>query len=492
MTDTSIYRRLAAQTDGAFLIGVVGPVRTGKSTFIKQFMDALVIPHIENEYARERARDELPQSGSGRTIMTAEPKFVPEEAVSIRLDDSSEISVRLIDSVGYMVDGAAGATEDGTERMVTTPWFDHEVTMTEAAELGTRKVIEEHSTIGIVVTTDGSFGELPREKFIEPESRVIRELQRIGKPFLVVLNSADPEGEGARALAQAISSQHNVRVLCVNCLKLDEGRITRILSTLLEEFPLCSIGIHLPDWFSALPEDSDLSRNLLCGMRDAFTNCHKLGDLAEAKNRIEAMDTVSRVQDVEHELSRGAVSISIQMPRALYYQTISEQTGLQVGNDGDLISILTKMSKMQREYERIRPALESVWETGYGVVLPEPEEMRLEEPQIVRKNGKYGVKLSASAPAIHLLRTDVETEVRPAIGGEAASEEIINFLLQGFDGDVNRIWESNIFGKSLNELAEEGLYAKIDSLPDSARRKLKQTLQRLVNENCNNLICILF
>ena len=492
MTDSSIYRRLAAQTDGAFLIGVVGPVRTGKSTFIKQFMDTLVIPHIENEYARERARDELPQSGSGRTIMTAEPKFVPEEAVSICLDDSNEISVRLIDSVGYMVDGAAGATEDGTERMVTTPWFDHEVTMTEAAELGTRKGIEEHSTIGIVVTTDGSFGELPREKFVEPEGRVIRELQRIGKPFLVVLNSADPEGEGARALAQTISLQHSVRVLCVNCLKLDEGRITRILSTLLEEFPLCSIGIHLPDWFSALPEDSELSRNLLCGMRDAVADCYKLGDLAEAKKRIESMDSVSRVQDVEHELSRGAVSISVQMPRALYYQTISEQTGLQVDNDGDLISILAKMSRMQREYERIRPALESVWETGYGVVLPEPEEMRLEEPQIVRKNGKYGVKLSASAPAIHLLRTDVETEVRPAIGGEAASEEIINFLLQGFDGDVNRIWESNIFGKSLNELAEEGLYAKIDSLPESARRKLKQTLQRLINENCNNLICILF
>lgn len=492
MTDSSIYRRLAAQTDGAFLIGVVGPVRTGKSTFIKQFMDALVIPHIENEYARERARDELPQSGSGRTIMTAEPKFVPEDAVSIRLDDSSEISVRLIDSVGYMVDGAAGATEDGSERMVTTPWFDHEVTMTEAAELGTRKVIEEHSTIGIVVTTDGSFGELPREKFVEPEGRVIRELQRIGKPFLVLLNSADPEGEGARALAQSISMQYNVRVLCVNCLKLDEGRITRILSSLLEEFPLCSIGIHLPDWFSALPEDSELSRNLLRGLRDAVSDCRKLGDLAMAKSCIESMDTVSRVQDVEHELSRGAVSISVQMPRALYYQTISEQTGLQVGNDGDLISILTKMSRMQREYERIRPALESVWESGYGVVLPEPEEMRLEEPQIVRKNGKYGVKLSASAPAIHLLRTDVETEVRPAIGGEAASEEIINFLLQGFDGDVNRIWESNIFGKSLNELAEEGLYAKIDSLPENARRKLKQTLQRLINENCNNLICILF
>ena len=491
MTDTSIYRDLAAQTDGAFLLGVVGPVRTGKSTFIKRFMETLVIPRIENTYTRQRAIDELPQSGSGRTIMTAEPKFVPEDAVSIRVDDSTDLSVRLVDCVGYMVEGAAGQFEDGEERMVTTPWFDHEVTMTEAAEKGTGKVISEHSTIGIVVTTDGSIGDIPREKYIEPEARVIRELKEIGKPFVVLLNSAEPESESAVSLAAQLAEEYGVRCLCVNCLKIDEEGITRVLQSVLEEFPLKSIGFFLPDWMDALPEESELKQQLYNHIREAVAGGEKIRDCKKAVAALAGSEIVSQAKLGKSDMGNGAMCITIQMPRALYYQTISDQTGIEVKSDGDLIATLTEMSAVKLDYDRLRSALEDVRANGYGVVMPDASQMQLEEPQIVRQNGKYSVRLKASAPAIHMMMTNIETEVTPAIGGETASEDIINFLLQGFDGDVNRIWESNIFGKSLNDIAEEGLYAKIEALPENAKRKLKETLQRIINEGSSGLICIL-
>jgi len=491
MTDNKIYQDIAARTGGAFMLGVVGPVRTGKSTFIKRFMEKLVIPQIENTYMRERARDELPQSGSGRTIMTAEPKFVPEDAVTIMLDENTSLAVRLVDCVGYMVDGASGQYEDGDERLVTTPWFDHEVTLTDAAEKGTYKVITEHSTIGIVVTTDGSICDIPREKYIEPEERVINELKEIGKPFVVLLNSSHPDSEEAIDIAKEISEKYEVQCLRVNCLKLSENDISSIISSVLKEFPLKSIGIFLPEWLDALPEDNELKVDIFNLILKANEGSYKIKDCFESIPLIEECECISKAKVSGSDLGTGAITVEIQLPRALYYSTISEQTGVSVKNDRDLISALTEMSAVKLDYDKLRTALEDVRSKGYGVVMPDSSQMRLEEPQIVKQGGKYSVKLKANAPAIHMLMTNIETEVTPAIGGETASEDIINFLLQGFDGDVNRIWQSNIFGKSLYDIAEEGLTSKIESLPQNAKSKLQETLQRIINEGSGGLICIL-
>jgi len=491
MIATNIYHDIALRTDGAFMLGVVGPVRTGKSTFIKRFMEKLIIPQIENTYMRERAKDELPQSGSGRTIMTAEPKFVPEEAVTVRLSDDTELSVRLVDCVGYMVDGAAGQFEDGMERLVTTPWFDHEVSLTEAAEKGTYKVINEHSTIGLVITCDGTICDIPREKYIYAEERVIAELKEIGKPFVVLLNSADPRSDKAKSISKEISNSYGVRCICANCQELDEDDIGEILQSVLEEFPLKSMGFYLPEWLDALPDDNELKTDIF---NRIFENCQGAERIRDCKEIVESLsecENISGVKVKRNDLGTGCAMISMQLPRALYYDTISQQTGLLVKNDGDLISTLTEMSIIKSDYDKLKKALDDVRSKGYGVVMPDSAQMHLEEPQIVRQGTKYTVKLKASAPAIHMMMTNVETEVSPAIGGETASEDIINFLLQGFDGDVNRIWQSNIFGKSLNDIAEEGLNSKIEALPESAKEKLQETLQRIINEGSGGLICIL-
>ena len=491
MTDTNIYRDIAARTDGAFMLGVVGPVRTGKSTFIKRFMEKLVIPQIDNTYMKERAKDELPQSGSGKTIMTAEPKFVPENPVNISLAGNTELAVRLVDCVGYMVDGAAGQFEDGEERMVTTPWFDHEISMTEAAEKGTYKVITEHSTIGIVITTDGSICDIPREKYLVPEERVINELKEIGKPFIVLLNCIDPESEQAAETAREISENYGVRFLRVNCLKLEEAGIACIIRSVLEEFPLKSIGLFLPEWLEALPGDNTLREEIFGNILDSCDGVCKIKDCYDSVGKLAQCENISEVTISKSDLGSGNVEVNVCLPRTLYYKTISEQTGIQVNNDGDLISTLAEMSTVKQDYDKLRSALEDVRTKGYGVVMPDSSQMQLEEPQIVRQGGKYSVKLKANAPAIHMMMTNIETEVTPAIGGETASEDIINFLLQGFDGDVNRIWQSNIFGKSLYDIAEEGLTSKIESLPQSAKDKIQETLQRIINEGSGGLICIL-
>ena len=491
MTDSSIYNDIAVRTDGAFMLGVVGPVRTGKSTFIKRFMEMLVIPRIENTYMRERARDELPQSGSGRTIMTAEPKFVPENAVTIQLGNHAELSVRLVDCVGYMVDGAAGQYEDGSERMVTTPWFDHEVTLTEAAEQGTYKVIAEHSTVGIVVTTDGSICDIPREKYEQAEARAIKELKEIGKPFVVLLNSTTPAGENTISMAHRIADQYDVQCIPVNCQSMQEADIAEIVRSVLEEFPLQSIGVFLPEWLDALPEGNELEQELYTALLNATENAERIKDCDHIINSLFDCEFISSVSMEKNDLATGVSELKVNLPRDLYYEMIREHTGIEVKNDGDLIIALAEMSAVQEDYSRIREALEDVRTRGYGVVLPRSDQMQLEEPQIVRQGGKYTVKLKANAPAIHMLMTNIETEVTPAIGGETASEEIINFLLQGFEGDVNRIWQSNIFGKSLNDIAEEGLTAKIASLPENTKQKLKEALERIINEGSGGLICIL-
>ena len=491
MSDQNIYADIARRTGGAVMVGVVGPVRTGKSTFIKRFMETMVIPNIDNEYARERAKDELPQSGSGRTIMTSEPKFVPEEAVSMTIDGEVQLSVRLVDCVGYMVDGAAGQFENGEERLVATPWAENEISMSEAAELGTHKVITEHSTIGIVVTTDGSICGIEREKYRAAEERVIRELQEIGKPFAVIVNSASPNSREALETAESIRHKYGAETLCLDCLNMDERDILRVMRAVLEDFPIESVGFFLPDWLEALPEKNALKSAVYTDIIESFSSIEKYRDLDRALSAIAEKEEISAAERSGSELGEGRTSVTLSLPRTLYYRSISEETGVEIRNDGELFSALSEMSAVKGEYDRIRDALQSVREKGYGVVLPNMEQMQLEEPKIVRQGGKYSVRLKANAPAIHLMMTNIETEVTPAIGGETASEDIINFLLQGFDGDINRIWQSNIFGKSLYDIACESLTNKVCSLSENARGKLQHTLERIINEGSAGLICIL-
>ena len=491
MTNTDIYKDISARTNGAIMIGVVGPVRTGKSTFIKRFMETLVIPNIDDEYMRERARDELPQSGSGRTIMTAEPKFVPEEAVQIRLGEDASCSVRLGDCVGYMVSGASGRFEDGSERLVTTPWFDHEVTMTEAAESGTRKVICDHSTIGLVITTDGSICDIDRGAYVEPEERVVSELQSIGKPFVILLNSAEPDSEYAIELETQLAEKYSAPCMRVNCQQLNENGITEIMRRVLGQFPLSELSIKFPDWFDAIEYKNSMKSELFRSIINSSGGVCCVDDIGIMLSEMEQSELVEAAYIENSDMGSGVINIAVDIPRALYYKLISDESGLDIQSDGQLVSILREMSAVKQEYDKIKDALESVKNTGYGVVMPDHEQLQIEEPQLVKQGGKYAVKLKARAPAIHMLRTGVETVVSPSIGGDNASEEIISFLLQGFDGDMSRLWESNIFGRPLYDIAQEGIAERLNSLPQNARAKLQETLQRIVNEGRGTLICIL-
>ncbi len=491
MIDTTIYQNMAERTDGNIYIGVVGPVRTGKSTFIKRFMETMVLPNLEDMYARERARDELPQSGSGRTITTAEPKFVPETAVSVALPGAAVCRVRMADSVGYMVPGAVGNLEDGAERMVMTPWYDEEIPLTQAAEEGTRRVIADHSTIGILVTTDGSVSGIERTAYEAPEARAAEELNRIGKPYVILLNCTDPDTEEARSLAETIGARYGRRCIPVNCLRLGEAEMREILKDILFEFPAQRFEVFLPAWIDALSGGNALRQDIFETLRSAAGETEKMGDAAEMAGRVAENELVSAAVIDQLDLGSGCVRLRISLPAQLYYQTISEESGFPIQSDRDLMLLLRSVSGLKSEYERVHAALEDVRTKGYGIVMPTPEEMRLEEPQIVRQGGRYGVKLKASAPSIHMILANIETEVSPAIGGERASEDIINFLLEGYDGDMSRIWESNIFGKALNDIAGEGLTNKIRAMPDDAQSKLQTTIQRIVNEGSGGLICIL-
>ena len=491
MEQRKIYEDIALRTEGDIYIGVVGPVRTGKSTFIKRFMETMVIPNIDNVYRRERSRDELPQSGSGRTIMTAEPKFVPEEAVEVTLENGAAFSVRLIDCVGYMVPGAVGSLEDGSPRMVTTPWFDYEIPMTEAAEIGTRKVIAEHSTIGIVVTTDGTITDIPREDYLEAEERVITELKELGKPFLVVLNSAYPNSDRAQSIRADLISRYDVTCVCADCLELDERAVTDIIKGVLYEFPVKELDLFLPPWVDALPYDHPIKSGLYAAIREGCGGMHRIRDVEGAVAAIGACDTVSSARITSISLGTGLAAAQMDLPRSLFYETLSQQSGFAVHDDGDLLGLLSELSHVKWEYDKVAGALEEVRRTGYGIVVPGTDELVLEEPEIVRQGGRYGVRLKASAPSIHMIRADIETEVSPIVGNEKQSEEMVNFLLQEFEGDTKAIWQSNIFGKSFHELGSEDLNTKLKRMPDDARGKLQETLQRIINEGSGGLICII-
>ena len=488
---TSIYQDMAARTGGSIYIGVVGPVRTGKSTFIKRFMETQVLPHIDNAYRRDRAQDELPQSGSGRTIMTAEPKFVPEEAVCIRLEDDVTFSVRLIDCVGYMVPGAMGQFEDLSPRMVMTPWYDHEIPMTEAAEIGTRKVITDHSTVGIVITTDGTITDIPREDYLEAEERVIRELQEIGKPFLVLLNSADPRGSRAASIAAEIGEKFGVSCLPVNCLALEEQELRSLLQGLLYEFPLQELDVFLPPWVDALPGEHPIKNDLYQSIAAGTAGLHCIRQLAPYLASLQNTENVESAGVDAMDLGQGVAQASIRLPRGLFYTTLSQRSGLSVSDDGDLMELLTELAEVRKAYDKVAPALIAARETGYGIVLPTVEELELEDPEIVRQGGRYGIRMRASAPSIHMIRADVSTTVSPIVGNEKQSEEMVNYLLRQFEGDTGKIWESNIFGRSFNEIAGEDLQAKLKRMPPDAQAKLREALERIINEGGGGLICII-
>ena len=487
----SLYRDIALRTDSNIYIGVVGPVRTGKSTFIKRFMETLVIPNIENVYLKERAKDELPQSGSGKTIMTAEPKFVPEDAVPISLDDDVSLSVRLIDCVGYMIESAVGRYENGAERMVSTPWFDHEISMTEAAEIGTHKVIADHSTIGLVVTTDGSVCGIPRAEYVDAERRVIEELQAIGKPFVVLVNSTSPNSEEAVTVCHEIQERFGVHTLCVNCYELRLGDITEILKKVLLEFPIEELTVTIPGWVESLEYGTPLLMSLLDSIRSTFSDVSLIKDVYDGVKGFLENEYIENAVIRKLDMGAGEVHTELYVPRELYYETISQQSGFAVRDDGDLLNILKELRTVKSEYDCIRDALRDVRESGYGIVLPKSADLRLEEPEIVQNGGRYSVKLKANAPAIHMIMTNIETTVSPAIGGESASGEIVNLLMQSLDGDVSKIWDSNIFGKSLYDIAAEGVSAKIAGMSLSARSKFQETLQRVINEGAGGLICII-
>ncbi len=487
----AIYHDMAERTGNSIYIGVVGPVRTGKSTFIKRFMETQVLPNINNVYRRDRAKDELPQSGSGRTIMTAEPKFVPEEAVEIHLDDETSFSVRLIDCVGYMVPGAVGQFEDLAPRMVMTPWYDYEIPLTEAAEIGTRKVITDHSTVGVVITTDGTVTEIPRDDYLEAEERVIRELQEIGKPFIVLLNSLTPDSDRTQAIANDIEQRYGVRCLPINCLELTQDEISQMMRELLYEFPLQELDLFLPPWVDALPNEHPIKCGIYETIRTQSEQLHHIRDLDDCLSRMKADEHIDDLGIRNIQLGIGVAQADINVPRALFYDTLSERSGLTVRDDGDLMELMTELSTVKNDYDKVAAALQSAKETGYGIVMPSVEELDLEDPEIVRQGGRYGVRMKASAPSIHMIRADIETTVSPIVGNEKQSEDMVNYLLQEFEGDTSKIWQSNIFGRSFHEIVGEDLQAKLKRMPEDSQKKLREALERIINEGSGGLICII-
>ena len=491
MENSNLYQDIQSRTDGDIYVGVVGPVRTGKSTFIKRFMDLLVIPNIENEYKKERAKDELPQSAGGRTIMTTEPKFVPNEAVQINLGDNLKFKARLVDCVGYLVNNAIGYLEDDVPRMVKTPWSDEEIPFERAAEIGTKKVIDEHSTIGILITTDGSFSEIPREDYIDAEERVVNELRALNKPFVIVLNSSDPNSEYTTQLAEKLEEKYGVSVLPLNCSELNIEDINNMFGKILYEFPIEQINVSLPKWVNTLDDSHWLKQSLYTDIKNAFSNIRVLKEVKPCVDNINSTDVINNSVLQEINLGNGNINITIELKDNLFYQILSDLTGVNITDEGDLFSVLTSFAQTKKEYDKICYALESAKATGYGIVTPGMEDLILDEPEMVKQGSKFGVKLKATAPSLHIIRANIETEVSPIVGSEKQSEELVNYLLSEFESDPQKIWESNIFGKNLHELVNEGLQNKLSRMPEDAQGKLQETLERIVNEGSGGLICII-
>ena len=484
----NIYRDIAQRTGGNVYIGVVGPVRTGKSTLIKRIMEQLVIPNIQDMYRRERARDELPQSSSGKTIMTSEPKFIPEEAAQIHLEDSVTLYLRMIDSVGYMVDGAVGAEEDGVPRMVSTPWFDYEIPMTDAAELGTKKVIQEHCSMGLVVTTDGSVTDIPRQDYIDAERRAILDMQQTKKPFLVIVNSRDPNSQQAINVKSYIQETYGIEPMVADCQGLDEQQIKQMLQNILYAFPMGQLQVYFPRWMDAVEQDHPVKAQLYKSLLEMAQKIQVLADAESTLADLRQLEYVTEFSIRDMDLATGTVSCTLNFPESLFYEILSNRAGMPIENDAQLLSLLSELSKAKQEYDKISDALASCQATGYGIVMPDADAMTLETPEILKKGGAYGVKLKAGAPSIHMIRVDIDTQISPMVGSEQQSQELISYLCAE---DPEKLWQSNIFGKSVYAMIQEGLTSKLVRTPQEVRDKFRGSLTKIVNEGASGLICLI-
>lgn len=491
MESKTVYKDIAKRTGGDIYIGVVGPVRTGKSTFIKRFMESLVIPNIKNETVRERATDELPQSAAGRTIMTTEPKFIPEEAVRISLEEGTNFNVRMIDCVGYIVPSSLGYIENDEPRMVMTPWFDKEIPFNMAAEIGTQKVINEHSSIGLVITTDGSISDIPRNEYEEVEQRVIKELRQINKPFVVLLNCANPNASSAVALRAELSQRYGVPVTAVNCMELNNNDINTILSEVLYQFPVREIAVSMPGWVTALDMDHWLKQSLYNSVKETAQGINRIGELKNKMQDLANSEHVNRMYVDNIDLGKGSAAVNVEVKGDLFYNILGECTGLDIPDESALLPCMIELAKVKKEYDKVKCALDEVAATGYGIVMPTLEELTLEEPEIMKQGGRYGIRLKASAPSIHMMAANINTEVNPIVGSEKQSEELVMYLLKEFEENPKKIWGSNIFGKSLHELVNEGLHNKLYRMPSDARMKMQETIERITNDGCSGLICII-
>ena len=491
MEKYDIYKDIAVRGDGDIYIGVVGPVRTGKSTFITKFMESIVIPNISNKLQKKIATDEMPQSADGKTIMTTQPKFVPANAVKVQFKNKSSANIRLVDCVGYIVDGASGHMEDGKPRLIKTPWSEEEIPFDKAAEIGTRKVITEYSTIGVVVTTDGSFSEIPRAKYVEAEKRTINELKALNKPFVVLLNSVNPNSAESISLAEQLEREYNVTVLCKDVSKLDADGIEEIMEKILMEFPMFAFNVNIPDWLRVLPVDSPIISEFVSSIKVASSKMCKMRDFYQLNDIFDNSANFESPMLTELKLDKGIVDYSVNVREGVFYRVLSEQCGRVISDDCQLMSFVKNCAEDSRKYEKIKSALADAEENGYGVVLPTIEEMNLEEPVLVKQGGKYGVKLKASAPSLHIMKVDVKTEVAPIVGTEKQGEDLVNYLMGEFEDNPQGIWETNMFGKSLHDLVNEGLSSKISAMPQDAQNKMRATLSKMVNENKGGMLCIL-
>ncbi|NLK73203.1 MAG: stage IV sporulation protein A [Clostridiales bacterium] len=491
MDHLNIYESIAERTQGDIYIGVVGPVRTGKSTFIKRFMDLMVIPNVENVYVKERVKDEVPQSGAGKTIMTTEPKFVPNEAVEITLAENSKLKVRLVDCVGYMVPGAIGHMEDGKPRMVSTPWSPTHIPFEEAAEIGTRKVISDHSTIGLVITTDGSIAEIERNNYIQAEDRVIKELKDLNKPFIVVLNSIFPESERAIELKKDIEEKYGVPVIAANCARMNINTVNNILESILFQFPVSQINFRLPGWIDGLSKEHWIKEKLIERIKDWSYSINNIRDVQESVVQFKEMEIIKESNIKAVNLGSGIIDVGIDTREDLFYQVLEEITGYEVKGDYQFFEMIKSFAYAKKEYDKIKEALNEVKETGYGMVPPDFSNMELEDPEIFRQGSRFGVRLRAKAPSLHIIRTDIFTEVAPIVGSEKQSEDLTKYLLEEFETDPSRIWTTNIFGKSLNEVVSEQMQSKLVGMPYNVRVKMQKTLQKIVNDGKGNFICII-
>ena len=486
-----IYETIAKRTGGDIYIGVVGPVRTGKSTFIKQFMEKTVIPSIADEEARSRARDELPQSASGRTVMTAEPKFIPENGARVETRGGMKMNLRMVDCVGYLVDGAIGGEEDGSPRMVNTPWSEEKMEFSAAAELGTKKVMHDHATVGIVVTTDGSIGEIERSSYADAESRIVNEMRDSGKPFVIILNSTTPHSEETVRLGKSLEEKYGTSVAIVNCMELSGEDIDGILTQLLDEFPISRIFLDIPSWVCALSDDHPLKESIYSGAISVAAELEKVGEIPRAFEMGMGESVGAYFDDVKTDLATGEATVRLTVPSEKYFGVLTELTGMKIENDAELFDAFWQLALAKKNYDRVAEALEDVERKGYGIVMPTESELTLKEPQIVKQAGGYGVRLRAAAKSIHMIKADIEAEVNPIVGSESQSEELVRSINESLGDAPEKIWSTNMFGKSLYELVNEGLRQKLSHIPEDAQKRLSETLERVINEGSGGLICII-